>query len=183
MKSILFSLVFILFIFSFAFIKNAGAQTFATSEAKLINVSYDLPWPGILPDNPLYLLKVIRDNVVNLFITDPLKKADYDLLMSDKRLVSARMLVDKGEYQLAVTTLSKAGNYFDEAIQLASTAKQQGENASPILDKLSRASQEHQKVIYGMEQKTKGDIKYNLELLQVRAKNFQDTVDVVRSQQ
>ncbi len=182
MKSLFLPLFLLLFISSFGLVKTASAQTYATSEAKLIKVNYTLPWPGILPDNPLYILKAIRDNVINFFITDPLKKSEYDLLMSDKRLVSAKMLVDKGEYQLAITTLSKAGNYFDEAIGLASTAKQQGEDTSSLLDKLYRASQKHQQVIYDMEQKTTGGIKYNLELLQVRAKNFQDTVSVMKSQ-
>lgn len=154
----------------------------ATEEAKIINVSYDLPYPGILPDNPLYLLKVIRDNLIGFFVSGNIKKAEYDLLMADKRLVSANYLVEKKNYQLAITTLSKAGNYFDQAIQLAAQAKTQGQNASEVLNKLFDAAQKHQQVIYQMSQKTKGDVKYNLELLQVRAKSFQDTVDVVRSQ-
>lgn len=154
----------------------------ATSEARFINVSYELPFPGILPDNPLYFLKALRDNLVNFFITDPVKKSEYDLLMADKRLASANALVGKKNYQLAITTLSKSGNYFDQAIQLAAQAKTQGKDVSSVLGNLWTSSQKHQQVIYQMSQKTKGDIRYNLELLQVRAKNFQDTVDVVRSQ-
>jgi hypothetical protein len=154
----------------------------ATSEARFINVSYELPFPGILPDNPLYFLKALRDNLINFFITDPVKKAEYDLLMADKRLASANALMDKKNYQLAITTLSKSGNYFDQAIQLAAQAKTQGKDVNSVLSNLWIASQKHQQVIYQMSQKTKGDVKYNLELLQVRAKNFQDTVDVVRSQ-
>ena len=160
----------------------AQAAPSATSEARFINVNYDLPYPGILPDNPLYFLKALRDNVYNLFITDQIQKADYDLLMADKRLASSRVLITKGNYLLALTTLSKAGNYFDQSIQLAAQAKAQGKNANNIINKLWVASQKHQQVIYQMSQLTKGDTKYQLELLQVRAKNFQDTVDVIRSQ-
>jgi len=181
---ILSSLILII-ILLFAYAQNSLAQSApgATGEAKFINVSYDLPYPGILPDNPLYFLKALRDNVYNFFITDPVKKSDYDLLMADKRLASASSLIDKGNFQLAITTLSKSGNYFDQAIQLAAqanTAKEQG--AKNTLDRLWTASQKHQQIIYQMSQKTKGQVKYNLELLQVRAKNFQDTVDVIRSQ-
>lgn len=179
MKNLIPFFVFFLFLFSLS--QNSFAQS-ATAGAKFINVSYDLPFPGILPDNPLYFLKALRDNVINYFITDKVKKADYDLLMADKRLVSAQYLVDKKNYQLALTTLSKAGNYFDKAIQLSAQAKMQGNNADAILSKLWLASQKHQMVIYQMAKKTNGETKYNLELLQVRAKNFQDTVDVIRSQ-
>jgi hypothetical protein len=182
MKFILkFFFILILFFAVLNFPIPAFAQN-ATSEAKFINVSYDLPFPGILPDNPLYFLKALRDNLMKYLIADPLKKAEYDLLMADKRLVSAESLVDKGNYQLAITTLSKSGNYFDEAIQLAAKAKREKENPSDILNRLFIASQKHQLVIYQMSQKTKGEVKYSLELLQVRVKNFQDTVDVVRSQ-
>lgn len=148
-----------------------------------LHVQYTLPYPGILPDNPLYILKALRDNIINFFITDPVKKSDYDLLMADKRLASARSLVDKNEYGLAITTLSKAGNYFDEAIGLAAKAKNQGEDAGPIISRLFIASEKHQEVIYQMAQKTKGQTKYELLLLENRAKNFQDNVELLKSNQ
>jgi hypothetical protein len=177
----IFLSLFIFFVVVFSFPVLANAQS-ATSEAKFIKVSYDLPFPGILPDNPLYFLKALRDNLMKFLITDPLKKAEYDLLMADKRLVSAESLANKGNYQLAITTLGKSGNYFDEAIQLAAKAKDQKLDARDILNRLFTASQKHQLIIYQVSQKTKGDVKYQLELMQVRVKNFQDTVDVIRSQ-
>ncbi len=173
-------LIFFVFIFSLFSFQNSFAQN-ATSSSQITHVEYELPYPGILPDNPLYFLKAVRDNVLGFFITDPLKKADYDLLMADKRLASSKALIDFKKYDLAITTLSKSGNYFDKAIQEAVKAKEQGKNASGILNKLFVASQKHQEVIYQMAQETKGDAKYNLELLQVRTKSFQDTVEVVKS--
>ena len=40
-------------------------------------VKYELPYPGILPDNPLYFLKQIRDWIMERLITDPLKKIEF----------------------------------------------------------------------------------------------------------
>ena len=34
---------------------------------------YNLPYPGLLPDNRFYLLKMIRDRVVGMLIADPIK--------------------------------------------------------------------------------------------------------------
>lgn len=156
------------------------AQT-ASLSGNVKQVEYALPYPGILPDSPLYFLKVVRDNLLGFFISEPLKKAEYSLLMADKRLTSANALIDKKNYPLAITTLSKAENYFDKAIQNAAKAKGEGKDASGILNRLLLASQKHQEVIYQMVLKTKGDVRYTLELQQVRAKSFQDTVEVVKS--
>lgn len=176
MKKLLF-VILILFLFSS---KSVFAQT-ASLSGNIKHVEYDLPYPGILPDSPLYFLKVVRDNLLGFVITEPLKKADYDLLMADKRLTSASALIDKKNYPLAITTLSKAGNYFDKAIQNAATAKGEGKDASEILNKLWVSSQKHQEIIYNMVLKTKGEVRYNLELQEVRVKSFQDTVEVVKS--
>lgn len=162
-------------------------KTFAQSSspsalAKPATVEYYLPYPGLLPDSPLYFVKAFRDNAVSFFISDSLKKADYYLLMADKRLVSANALIDKKKYELAITTLSKAENYFEKAVQLVGEAKKQGRDANQIIDKLLIASQKHQGVIFQMVQKTKGDTRYTLELNQVRAKNFQDRLTVIKAQ-
>ena len=173
---ILFGILFFLVLINPVF-----AQTIVAPNSGAKNVQYDLPYPGILPDSPLYFLKALRDNAINFFITDPLKKADYDLLMADKRLGASQMLLDKGEGDLSITTLSKAGNYFDNAISLAVQAKNQGENSDSILAKLLNASLKHQEIIYQMEQKAKGQTLYNLGLLEIRAKTFQEKVELIRS--
>lgn len=178
MKKIL--LAIFIFVFTLFLQKNTLAQT-ASLSGNIKHVEYNLPYPGILPDSPLYFLKVVRDNLLDLFITDPLKKADYTLLMADKRLTSANALIDKKNYSLAITTLSKAENYFDRAIQNAAKAKGEGKDANEILSRLLLSSQKHQEIIYQMVLRTSGEIKYTLELEQVRVKSFQDTVEVVKS--
>src|ERR1700704_2037322 len=39
-------------------------------------VDYTLPYPGLLPDSPLYFLKTFRDRLISFFISSPIKKAD-----------------------------------------------------------------------------------------------------------
>src|ERR1035437_8722180 len=131
MKKLCLGVLLILFLMSF---QKSFAQS--TPSAQISNVQYDLPYTGILPDSPLYFLKALRDNVLGLLITDPLKKADYDLLMADKRLGGAETLLIKDKNDLAITTLSKSGNYFYQAIGQAAIAKRQGENVNDIISKL-----------------------------------------------
>jgi hypothetical protein len=155
---------------------KVSAQDISTSPA-VLNVEYTLPYPGILPDNPLYFLKALRDNVQNLLITDPVQKSTYDLLMADKRLGAADDLLSKGKVDLAITTLLKSGNYFDLAIQQAATAKTQGTNVNDLLGRLRTASLKQQQVIFTMEQDAKGDTRLVLQSSQKRAEDFQNSVE------
>jgi hypothetical protein len=175
------SLVIFALLFVFCTVgQKAFAQAISTSPA-VLNVQYTLPYTGILPDNPLYFLKALRDNVLNLFITDPVQKANYDLLMADKRIGAASSLLDKGNVDLAITTLSKSGNYFYLAIQQATIAKQQGENTDAVLGKMLTASLKHQQVIYKMEQGTKGDARLVLQVSQRRVEDFQKSVEELKA--
>jgi len=174
--------VLISFLVFINFQKSFAQESASSSSSQLAKVQYDLPYPGILPDNPLYFLKAVRDNLWGFFITDPLKKSDYDLLMADKRLVSSEYLLNEGKTDLAITTLSKAGNYFDQAISQAYKVKTQGDDANSILSRLLSASKKHQFIIRQMEEKSKGDVKFNLRLFEQRALDFQGKVEIIKSQ-
>ena len=49
-----------------------GVDTNATESSIIISqrVNYELPYPGMLPDNPFYFLKVLRDGIVKLLINE-----------------------------------------------------------------------------------------------------------------
>src|SRR5258708_61565 len=67
-------------------------------------IQYELPYPGILPDNPLYFLKTFRDTIVLFLISEPWKKADFDLQQADK-LVNASIYLSN-EKQVNDTVIS-----------------------------------------------------------------------------
>lgn len=103
-------------------IDNQASQSSMTKPQR---INYELPYPGMLPDNPLYILKVIRDGVVKFLINDSLKKAQFSLLVAEKRMYAGKLLVDKGEDELAVTTISKSNNYLDDALVAIKAVKKQ----------------------------------------------------------
>jgi hypothetical protein len=53
------------------------------------NIDYDLPYPGILLDHPLYFLKKLRDRIMLSLLTDPTKLIEFNILQSDKFLSMA----------------------------------------------------------------------------------------------
>jgi cytochrome c-type biogenesis protein CcmE len=176
MKKLLLVILLVLFSLSF---QKAFAQS--TPSAEINNAQYTLPYTGILPDNPLYFLKALRDNVYGLLITDPIKKAEFDLLMADKRLGGAEALIVKNKNDLAITTLSKSGNYFYQAIGLAAAAKKQGTNVSGVVGTLITASLKHQQVIFRMIQESSKSAKGSLGAALNRAKDFQLSAEQLRS--
>ena len=153
----------------------------ASGSARPVSVQYDLPYPGLLPDNPLYYLKAIRDNFLKFFISDPLKKTQFDLLQANKRLGAARALLTKGKEDLAITTLSKSGNYFDDAIAQIQVAKKKGQDVNPTLSEMLTAAKKHQEIIFDMQKGKKGDALLNLRFLQERARDFQGRVEIIKS--
>lgn len=173
--------IFFLILFSSFNSSFSYAQNTSTSSA-LPKVEYELPYPGLLPDNPLYYLKAIRDNIFKILIRDPMKKAEFDLLQSDKRLGGAKSLLEKGKDDLGLTTLSKSGNYFDDAIANIFKAKRQGEKTDQLLDKMITAAKKHQLEIREMQKGKKGDTLLNLRFQEARAHDFQERLEIIKSQ-
>jgi hypothetical protein len=123
-------------------------------------VQYTLPYPGILPGNPLYGVRSIRDGIVNFLISNPLKKAEYELLQADKNLQATVFLIEqKKEDKLITTTLIRAENNFERAIIKVQEAKKQGMETDKLLAKLSLANKKHQEVIAEIIKSTDGEVK------------------------
>ncbi|MBI3620419.1 hypothetical protein HY214_04750 [Candidatus Roizmanbacteria bacterium] len=122
-----------------------AAQTVTLSQEKVI---YDLPHPGILPDNPLYFLKAVRDKFTVLLTRDNLKKAETYLLLSDKRAVMAVLLTQKGKETLGIITLAKGEKYFINIPPLLIAAKKQGAGATPdFINTLKVSNAKHREII------------------------------------
>lgn len=107
-----------------------------------------MPYPGILPDSPIYFIKIIRDRVTEFLTRDNIKKAQLYLLYSDKRAVSAMTLAEKGKNNLAIDTFSKAEKYFLKIAPLVAEAKRQGVGA-PIgfIETLKLSNSKHRELI------------------------------------
>lgn len=150
-RSLIFLITFLFIVISTAGVK---AQENIPSAADSSKVSYQLSYPGLLPDHPLYFLKAARDRVMSFFISNPVKKAEFDLLQADKRIAASFLLVQKGgKITMAQSTFSKGENYFEEAINKARDAHSQGVNISELAKKLKEANLKHQEVLSDIEKK------------------------------
>ena len=146
----IFTTIFVAFtVLMVSFIKcssvtNVYSQlVFAESDIAISGavIDYKLAYPGkVLPDNPLWYIKVVRDKIWLFFTFDKTKKSELNLLFADKRLYSAIELFKNNKPDLGLSTLSKAEKYLDSAV--SSDAKN-----PDYLKKLALASLKHREVI------------------------------------
>lgn len=109
---------------------------------------YLLPFPGILPDHPLYFLKQIRDGIMDRLIVDPLRKAEFHVLQADKRLNMGVVLLGQGKETLAETTISKGEKYMERAALGLSAFKSTGRPVpASLIDKLTRSMEKHVEIL------------------------------------
>ena len=122
----------------------------ATSTSSAQPVQYDLPYPGMLPNSPLYFLKQTRDWILDKLIVDPVKKTEFYILQGDKRLVMGGQLLNSGSGALGEQTISKGEKYMNNAVTTLLSFKAQG-TAVPayLIDHMTKSLAKHEEVLNG----------------------------------
>lgn len=108
-------------------------------------IPYDLAFPGILPDNPLYKLKVLRNKIQLALMSNSQQKITFLLKEADKGISAAAILVDKHNYPLAAQTALKAEHNMTIISQVLLEFNVR--NASDLMNQIKTASRKHQEVL------------------------------------
>jgi len=178
----LISLLILLLIASLLIVQTSFAKEDAAG-SNAARVEYNLPYPGMLPDSPLYFLKAFRDRVIATFISDPMKKAEFDLLQADKRLSSAILLFEKGKKELAESTISKGENYFDDGIKNLELARKQGKLNAGFLTSMELSAKKHLEILGNLKEETSGGLLKKIEVLENRMQKYLAQVEELKPQQ
>lgn len=154
MKKFILFLTIVLFAFLFTTSHVLALEEYegevegaATPAAQAKKVNYDLPYPGILPDSPLWVVKDLRDKFFGLIIFDPVAKGHYNLKLADKRLAAGIALIDGGKKELGVKTFISAEKYLAKAVSEELTAKSKGQDTATLDGQLSVASTKHLEIL------------------------------------
>lgn len=138
------------------FTQLSSYSVYASSE-------YSLPYPGILPNHRLYLIKAVRDRLVEFFTRDLNKKAELYLLYSDKRIYMAQMLADQKEWEMADSTASKAEKYLLKVSDTVEALKSMGGDVDiTFIPKVKQAAQKHQQILKDLTKKAPKKYQNNL---------------------
>lgn len=129
-------------------------KTVATQSA--VKIEYYLPYPGILPDSPLYLFKAARDRVWLWLTWDSEKKAQAELLLADKRIGAAKALIEGGKANLGVGVATKGEKYLEQAVKRTVSLNKQKDTKSLLL-KLRDAVNGHGQLLTELQEKVPVD--------------------------
>jgi hypothetical protein len=126
-------------------------------------VDYTLPYPGILPDHPLYFLKKLRDQILEQLISDPIRKIEFYVLQSDKALNAGIFLGARSKQALASEMFVKSGAFMENAIKTATSMKTQGrEIPGYVVERLNKSLVKHGETLNDLGQKAAETQKANL---------------------
>ncbi len=155
---------------------SSGAQV-EVLDTQTVNVvsssgesDYYLPYPGILPDHPLYWLKMLRDRILLFLVHNPEEKLNRLLLYADKRLGAAQVLIMGGKDQLGITTATKAEKYLEQAVLELEKIKTAGNASETMFTNLAQASLKHRQVLEQMVDKVPDQSKSTVQQAVEKAK-------------
>lgn len=139
-------------VFRSASVRYAFSQSPSPSpgvtRAEDVEVDYELPYPGrILPDNPFWPVKALRDKLWLMVVANPTKKAELKLLFADKRVTAARILFERDKSELGLSTLTKAEKYLEEAFDQGKLAQTKEAEMGAFFEKLAMSTLKHRQVI------------------------------------
>ncbi len=136
-------------------------------------VEYAMAYPGILPDSPIYKLKMIRDRIWLWLTLNTVKRAELLLLYADKRVGASKALIEGNQVPLGVSTLVKGEKYLEQSIWEAEKAKKKGIKVEELAEKLKRASFRHMEIVMELEEKVNDEGKTYLNNLYSRLLELQ----------
>lgn len=150
-----FGLIFLAFlIFTVSVFRSAEARyAFSQSPSpspndnKLVEIDYSMPYPGrVTPDSALWSVKALRDKVWLALTFEPSKRAAIMLNYSDKRIQMAQRLFEEDKADLAVSTMTKAEKYLEEAVGEQKKARQEKANNYEFMQSLALSTLKHRQI-------------------------------------
>ena len=160
---------FLIFGQASAMAEEATLSAEATQSASLTAVKSDyyLPYPGILPDHPLYWLKMLRDKIKLGLTSDPQNRFKRLLLYADKRIGAAEVLVKGRKFDLGSSTAIKSEKYLEQAVQQLGQLEEKGKATAIMKEQVKNSTAKHNQILEKIKQETdmdKGTINQTLDL-------------------
>jgi hypothetical protein len=119
---------------------------------------YTLPYPGVLPGSPMYILKEARDTIFETLTTDPHKKANRYLQQADKRLATGLELFERGDKVGAEDLIARSLISLEKSQEKAIETKNSGENIYDVSPKLKMSCLKQKEEIKNLLNKTDGEL-------------------------
>lgn len=117
------------------------------SPSKIYADEYVLPYPSDMPGSKLYTLGQIVEYISKYWYFGDFAQFEYNLNLSDKYLVEAKILFEYKQYLLALDALNKSNSYFTRLEDNLTQASRNGKEISKKKEILQNASQKHRETL------------------------------------
>ena len=137
-----------------------------------------LPHVRFLPSNPLHFFISVKENITRFFNASSIKRAEFDLALSGKRLKEAYLLTEKNDVKNASKALFKYSKRLEKLREQMEKAKIQNQVVVELSEKIADNLVMHERFLYAISQKSESyQNNYNFAGNFQKAENeFKDTV-------
>lgn len=139
----------------------AAGIEYSTQSAQPL--AYRLPYPGILPDSPLYVFKMVRDRMRLVVTQRPVQRVDLYISYGDKRVGAAYYLAQGNKIPLAYSTALKGLSYMDHALTTLERESFSAEQNQRLSKKLHLSLMAHSKTLQEVVLMLEGDARVQFE--------------------
>lgn len=142
MIKIVFQIIATLVVLTFP-LGAASAQQITSFQSERVE-DYHLPYPGLLPDNPLFVIKHIRDTVQLMTAGSPQERAAILVQFADKDMAASVKLFEKGKHKLSDERASRAGQRLQQAFEIAASERFDAvEDKKELLTLIDKSNRKH----------------------------------------
>ena len=171
------------FLAFFASVSHAQLEnSFPQATAGEINEAVEkLPHIRILTSNPLHFFIRVKENISRFFNASSVKRAEFDLVLSGKRLKEAYLFTEKNDVANASKSLSQYSNRLDKLTEQMEKAGSQNQDVLELSEKIADQLALQERLLYAISQKSQDyQNSYNFDDNLKRAKNeFKETVSAI----
>lgn len=158
----------LLLITSLIFATQVFAQDLkdATVSSETVN-SYEVFWPlsaGMVLGEPLYFLKNFKESFRGIFIFAQNKKIEYELMLSEKRVLEAEKLyLIKNDFENGRKTLDLAQKLREDALNKFKQFQQSGKSLGTLPELMAKSFDKQMKLLKFLASKVSDSAKSEIE--------------------
>ncbi|MFA6271859.1 MAG: DUF5667 domain-containing protein [Patescibacteria group bacterium] len=116
----------------------------ANNDVTIVNVEIDLPDLKWVPSSPLYFLKTWWETARGWFMIDVVKKAEYRIMLANRRLEEIEVLAQKQKTEVIGETTDRFNEQMVKANTYIEKAKAKGKDLESIYRLLEENRVKHQ---------------------------------------
>ena len=147
------ALFFLAFFANIAFAQVPSSFPKAT-EGQISEAVEKLPHIRILPSNPLHFFIRVKEKVSQFFNASSVKRAEFDLVLSGKRLKEAYLFTEKNDVANASKSLFQYSRRLEKLTEQMEKAGSQNQDVLELSERIADDLSMHERLFYVLSQKS-----------------------------